>query len=137
MIQLFGNKWIKTEGNIFKVGKDGRVTDVYEDRFLIWCNKTRPLFRCHKESDPNEAAKRRFAKGMEFVEHEVMEAARLGEKKEVWPPSYAKFMGFCQIGSEEAAHKKFEPLKLPDKTAQEKAKVAGERELDKLKSLFE
>lgn len=113
------------------------MTDVYEDRFLVWCNKTRPLFRCHKDSNPNEVAKRRFAKGMEFVEHEVTEAARLGEKKEKWPPSYAAFMGYCQIGAEEASHKLFEPLRLPDKTARERSQSVGISTLDSLKSMFD
>lgn len=40
-------------------------------------------------------------------------------------------------GNPARIHKPFEPLALPDKTAQERAKKAGEKELGRLKGMFD
>lgn len=51
-----------------------------------------------------------------------------------------KVIGVCNGAASEGnpagAHKYFEPLALPDKTAQEKARAAGACELDRLMSMF-
>ena len=51
-----------------------------------------------------------------------------------------KVIGVCSGAASEGnpagAHKYFEPLALPDKTAQEKARKAGACELDRLMNLF-
>jgi hypothetical protein len=60
-------------------------------------------------------------------------------RKEMWPPSYAGFLAYCHmhVANDVAAHRMFEPLKLPDKTALERSRGVGEQTLDTLKTLFD
>ncbi|MFD1216390.1 hypothetical protein [Microbulbifer celer] len=117
MTQLFGHKWVSQEGEIRNERGE------YSRNFLFWARKTAHL------SDTQ------WRRGMDHVEYKVREAARQGGDDE-WPPSYAAFLGFCDPRPGSQMYKSFEPLKLPDKGAQERAQEAGARALDEMKSLF-
>lgn len=93
----------------------------FTENALFWARKTEGL--------SDEEWRRAF----EQVEHRVKDAARIGEK--CYPPSYAAFLAYSKPASR--AHKHFKPLALPSDEAKEKARIAAERELDKMKSLFE
>lgn len=83
-----------------------------------------------------------WRRGFDRLEYVVKEAGRQG--KEIWPPSYAAFLGYCEKPAGEMAHKllpsnldpKAPPLLLPDKDSQERAKKAGRENLDQMKQLF-
>lgn len=119
MTQLFGHKWASQEGEILNERGE------YARNFLFWGQKTRNL------------TDEQWRRGMEYVEYIVKEAARQGDKKELWPPSYAAFLGFCEPRPGSKMYKPFEPLKLPDKTAHERSQAVGSSTLDSLKSMFD
>ena len=116
MTDLYGSKWESQQG------PPEMENGAYSPTFLLWCRKTEHL--------TDEAWKHAFHQ----LEYEVKEASRMGE--EIWPPSYAGFIGKSERAHGELAHKYFPPIGLPDKTAQERAKAAGEKEMRKLRSLF-
>lgn len=116
MTDLFGAKWISKSGDL--VDDHG----AYSPTFLLWCRKLDGL-------TPAE-----FKRGMDGLEERAKRAGQLGE--EFWPPSYAEFIGLCTANWQTAAHKPFEKLALPDKTAQERARASGRRELDAMKAMF-
>lgn len=93
------------------------------ENFLFWCRKTAHM---------TDAQWRR---GMDHVENSVRESARQGD--EVWPPSYAAFLGMCDPRPGSKMYRPFEPLKLPDKTAQERAIAQGEKTISDLKAMFD
>ncbi len=116
MGDLFGAKW---------TSRCGDITDeqgAYTQTFLLWCRKLDGL-------TTNE-----FQHGMTQLEERAKRSGQLGE--ELWPPSYAEFIGLATQHWETAAHKPFPKLALPDKGAQERAKVAGAKALGEMKSLF-
>ena len=51
---------------------------------ILWCSKTEAL-------TPDD-----FAKGFERLEQILEENARNPEPKEIWPPSYAEFIGMAK-----------------------------------------
>lgn len=116
MGQLYGHKWASQSGPIKH--KNGQ----YTQEFLLWCRKLEGL------------TDEQYQRGFYQLEFLVREAAKLGD--EAWPPSYAGFLGYCETPHGEISHKLFPKLALPDKTAQERAKKAGEAELEKMKGLF-
>jgi hypothetical protein len=94
----------------------------YTEPFKLWCRKCNGL-------TPTQ-----ITNGMRRVEFDCAKRAQAGD--ESWPPSYAEFIGLCTANWESRAHKPFEQLSLPDKGAQERAKVAGSSALSDMKSLF-
>ncbi|MEW5248896.1 hypothetical protein [Microbulbifer discodermiae] len=116
MTQLFGHKWVSQEG------EPGNEREGYSPNFLLWAQKTAHL---------NDAA---WKRGFDRLEFMVREAGRQGD--EVWPPSYAAFLGMCEKPHGEMAHKLFKPLALPDKAAQERSRSIGSKTLGDLKSMF-
>lgn len=105
-------------------------TGQFTENFCRWA---------HKTSELNDAA---WARGFYALEHRVREAARIGEN--IWPPSYPAFLGMCDEPPDphgKALYKFVTPYfvvkQLESDEAKEKARIAAERELDKMKSLFE
>ncbi|WP_444959690.1 hypothetical protein [Microbulbifer sp. VVAC002] len=121
MTQLYGHKW--TSQHRLYDSEEAERNGVYGEDFMLWARKTRNL------SDKD------WARGMENVEHRNTEAARNGEAS--WPPNYAEFLGLCLPAPGSAAHKDFEPLALPDKNAQDRARKSGESELAKMRGMFD
>jgi hypothetical protein len=95
----------------------------YSRGFLLWCRKLEHL------TDDD------FRRGFEQIEFLVKEAARQGD--EIWPPSYAGFLGYCEKPHGTQAHKYFPRTGLPDKTAREREREIGRNEVKKLQSMFE
>lgn len=104
MAQLFGARWARSEGDALE-GSD------FTPRFLLWCRKTEAL----RDED--------WARGFEVIEYRVGCAGR--DEKAIFPPSYAEFVGLCQPPVGIAAHRKFAPLQLEDKTAIQKRRAMG------------
>lgn len=117
MTQLFGHKWISTEGE--PLNENGDLSE----NFVFWCKKTEDL--------SNEAWRR----GFDRLEFQVRDSARQGD--EAWPPSYAAFLGMCDEPEVKALHKPFARRALPDKGAEERARKAGETELSRMLNLFD
>jgi len=124
MTQLFSHKWLSTEGEAEKA--PGRPSD----NFLFWCQKTDAL------------TAEQWRRGFQVLEQKVREAARQGE--DMWPPSYAAFLGMCD--EPEGQHKKalhqfvtpyFVANSLEDLSKKEEAQKLGEQTLDTLKTLFD
>lgn len=116
MRQLFGHKWAS------QAGPAKLENGHYSPEFLLWCRKLEQL---------TDAEYQRGFMQLEFL---VREAARQGD--ELWPPSYAGFLGYCEKPHSEQAHRYFSQQALPDTTAQERAKAAGNREIRKMRALF-
>jgi len=116
MADLFGPK-CKTHG-IEIHDDEGNQTE----QFRLWCRKCDTL------------TAKQIAQGIERVEYRCATNAQKG--KESWPPSYAEFIGFCTASWETAAHKPFAPLALPDKAAEERARIAGADHIARMKTLF-
>lgn len=127
MTQLFKSKWVYQEGEIKQ--RSGE----YEKNFLFWCEKLAGM--------TDEQWRRGFAQ-LEFM---VRDAARQGE--DMWPPSYAAFLGMCDGPKEQedprkkALHKFVTPYfkveALEDKTAIERSQAIGSSTLESLKSMFD
>ena len=113
---MYGHKWASQEGP----RRDEKNS--YTANFLLWCRKLEHL------SDED------FKRGFDQIEYLVRDAARQGD--EIWPPSYAGFIGYCERPFGAKAHKPFKQLALQDKTAVEAARAEGKKQLDHLKSLF-
>ncbi|TNE87034.1 MAG: hypothetical protein EP324_08150 [Gammaproteobacteria bacterium] len=67
--------------------------------------------------------------------------AKLYERGDDWPPSAIGFAKLCRPEKAEitgewgtGAHKLFQPLALPDKSAQDRAESAGASALEEMKS---
>ena len=116
MTQLYAHKW-STQHPLM----DG---DSYSEDFRLWAKKTAHL------------TDKAWARGMEAVEFRNREAARNGQTDN-WPPNYAEFLGMCEPPPGSAAHKPFEKLALPDKSAQERAHKAGQSALEAMKGMFD
>lgn len=124
MRQLFGSKWASQAGPA-KL-ENGR----YSNEFLLWCRKLEGLTDAE------------YQRGFARLEYLVREAGRKGE--DLWPPSYAGFLGYCEPPIGQRSYKLFPsnidpkapPLALPDKAAQERARKAGTVELEKLRGFF-
>lgn len=112
MRQLFGHKWASQAGPA-KL-ENGR----YSPEFLLWCRKLEGL---------SDAA---YQRGFNQIEFLVKEAARQGD--EMWPPSYAGFLGYCEEAPRSAMYKHFPPIGIEDKTKREKDREIGKREAKKL-----
>lgn len=116
MADLFGAK-CKTLGLMIRDDNGN-----YSEQFKLWCRKCNGL-------TPNQ-----ITHGMKQLEFTCSRNAQAGD--ESWPPNYAEFVGHCTSTWQTAAHKPFEQLALPDKAAQERAKVAGAKAIADMKSLF-
>lgn len=118
MGQLFGHKWSSQEGEITDpAGK-------FNPRFLLWCLKTAHL------TDED------WARGFREVEFRVREAARMGD--EIWAPSYAAFLGYCEKPVGAPAHRYFDrSAALEDKTAKERRRQLGLENCSKLLGMFD
>ena len=116
MTQLFGHKWESREGPSASEG-------YLSHSFLLWCRKTEGL------TDDM------WRRGFDTLEYRVREAGRYGD--EIWPPSYAEFVGYCEPPAGYAAHKKF-PVGLPEpKSVREKRYEIGRQKCgDLLRNLF-
>ena len=91
----------------------------YTQNFIFWAKKIG-----HLED-------RQYQRGMRLVESMVKDAARTNEV--LWPPTYAEFLGYCEFVAPE--HQVRKPPALPDKSAQERAKVVGRQTLDALRAM--
>ena len=98
--------------------------NIYSDQFKLWCRKL------------DDLELENFQTGMAGLEKRAEDEYRNGV--EMWPPSYAEFraLAFPESGRDTQAHKYFDRIALPDKTAQEKARAAGKCELDRLMEMF-
>ena len=121
MADLFSSKAASRGMRIY----DDQEKGIYSEQFELWCRKLDDLGVAD------------FKRGMEGVEKRAEEEYRLGQ--EMWPPSYAEFraLAFPETNRDTQAHKYFDRIALPDKTAQEKARAAGACELDRLMSMFQ
>lgn len=97
-------------------------TENYSEAFLLWCRKCDGL------------TPKQFKFGMEQLESRATKAAQRGS--EMWPPSYAEFIGIATESWETKAHKPYAAPALPDKAAQGRARKAGAMALNDMKSLF-
>ncbi|MEX2962829.1 hypothetical protein [Microbulbifer sp. TYP-18] len=121
MNQLYGHKW--SSQHALHDSKADEVAHRYSEDFLLWAKKTWGL---------SEVA---WQRGMRYVEFRNQEAARQGETDQ-WPPNYAEFVGMCQPTAGSQMYRRFEPLKLPDKSAQERSRSIGSKTLGDLRSLL-
>jgi len=121
MTQLYGHKW-KSQHPLYDK-PEHKELGIYSEDFLLWARKTEHLSDAH------------WKRGMDAVEYRNREAARQGDT-DTWPPNYAEFVGMCQPAPGSRMYRPFEPLRLPDKRAQERARQAGAKALDEMKNLF-
>lgn len=115
MGDLYGDK-CKTKGLVIYADR-GR--GIHSQTFQLWCKKLHGL------------TEQEFAYGMKKLEERATALFQQGE--EMWPPSYAEFIGLCSEPKTCPAHKYFEPTKkLEDKTAREKRRQLGQEQCSKL-----
>ncbi len=117
MIQLYGHKWHSAQGDKLTEKND------FSTNFILWCKKTAHL------------SEKQWRNGFEKLEFEVQEAGRRG--KQVWPPSYAEFIGMCEIDPGASAHKLFVPRLPEPKEVKSERKEKGRQRMDSIKSLFD
>lgn len=121
MTQLYRNKWISSEGDIFK------EPEKLSDNFLSWCRKTG-----HLTNDQWRLA-------FESLEEKI--AAELSAGKDPWPPSYVEFiqLGIKKIsptGMNPEAYKIFESVELiENQTEIDSNKKVAHKILNDLKNL--
>lgn len=93
--------------------------NIHTDTFYLWCRKLRGL------------SAEQIAYGMERIEGMAGEAFASG--REMWPPSYAEFIGLCNQKYETAAHKYFDRSHaLENKTLKESRNELGRRKCAEL-----
>lgn len=102
---------------------DHEEDQIYSETFRQWCRKLQTLNA------------KQFKAGIELLEYRQGQAYNLGE--EMWPPSYAQFKAMCLEGYGTQCHRRFTFQALPDITSRERAQKAGERELDKMREMFD
>lgn len=91
---------------------------MYGDQFALWCRKL------------NHLTDDQFRRGMERVEYNVREAAKLGEKS--WPPNYLEFSGYCERLPGEQAWRRY-ARRLPEpKSLRQKRRERGMAECAKI-----
>lgn len=126
---LFSDKCRLKGLSIYLSDYDEDMGNVSE-QFILWCQKLEGL----NEED--------FKRGMTNMESR--QARIYAEGGEMWPPSYSEFMGLCQdvskpeIAHYSAAYKDFDKsTAIEDKTAKEKRKEIGRKELSALLADFD
>jgi hypothetical protein len=106
--QLFGTKCQQQGLVVYSNEERG----IHSPTFLLWCQKLSGL-RLGE-----------FKSGWAVLEKRVENAGREG--KDLWPPTYAEFLGMCTRNHETRAHVPFKPESaLEDLGAKEAAKEAG------------
>jgi hypothetical protein len=70
-----------------------------------------------------------------LLEFEAEQAGRKGE--EIWPPSYAEFVGKCSQNKGVAAHKQFTPSLPEPESAKAERKAKGRERLATIKGILD
>jgi len=97
---------------------------ILTDNFTLWCKKL------------NHLTDEEFKRGVDQVEYNIREAAKFAD--DIWPPSYAAFLGYCEKPHGHQAYKSFKPVpRITDKNMINRRKKAGRLELGKMRSMFE
>lgn len=117
MTNLYGHKWMSQEGP--HTMENGSPSTAY----LLWCRKLENL----SEDD--------FARGFKQIEFLVKEAARQGD--ELWPPSYAGFIGYCEKPHGEIAYRYFPRLGLTNKTKRERDRIIALEKIKEIRSILD
>lgn len=97
----------------------------HSENFKLWCRKLDNL------SDED------FARGFEQLEFMLKEAGREG--RELWPPSYAEFLGYCEkpVGAAIAAYKPFMPGLPEPKEHRQKRRELGMEKCSEILGMLE
>lgn len=123
MTELFGHKWHSEQGP----RRNPKNQQQYTSRFLLWCRKTEHLTDAE------------FSGGVKIIESIVEESARLGEK-DVWPPSYAAFVGYAKPRASRdqgGAGYYFRPeTAIENKTAKERNQRIGNETVKNLRAFL-
>ena len=123
---LFSDKCRQKGLVIYSSDYDENMGNV-SDTFILWCQKLEGL----SEDD--------LKRGLYALE--ARQSRMYADGQEMWPPSYAEFIGLCKEPPKEdscAAHKPFSnTLAIEDETAKKKRFELGEKECGKILSLFD
>ena len=117
MTSLYGYKWTK---------KEGKLEDVDEDSysFNLWCEKT----ECLSNDE--------WLRALNRCEKDLISAGKEG--REMWPPSYAEFIGFAQPEkAPSGSYRVFAPALPISDEMKASRKAAAEKGCQNLMSMFE
>ena len=114
MTRLYGYKW---------TGKEGEL-DVRSYGFKLWCEKT------------DDLGDDQWLRALNRCEKDLINAGKEG--REMWPPSYAEFIGFAQPEkAPSGAYRVFAPALPISDDMKASRKAAAEKGCQKLMSMFE
>ena len=117
MSQLYRYRWESSEGQILDENGD------YTSGFLLWYRKTEGL------------TDQEWQHGLLTLENELREAERMGEAKDIWPPSYAAFFEKCKsYGRTQSTRYK---RTIESEAEKEKRFELGRRECKKLLKMID
>lgn len=119
---LFGAK-CKTKGLILHHSAEAEARGEITESFYLWCRKLDGL------------SKKQIAFGIGQIEAKAAEVYQTGE--ELWPPSYAEFIGLCNQHHGTQAHRYFDRSKaIENKTQREKRRKLGMEQCGKLRDFL-
>lgn len=110
---MFQHKWLT---------ENGENATLQNPVFARWCQEL-------KHFTPKE-----WGRAYARIESDVKQAARQGD--DLWPPSSVAVIAYSEPPVNSGMYRRFKPLGIEDKTAKEKRKELGRKEISKIKALL-